>query len=46
MKAIDLAAIEYFKAPKPVFIPSWRRVISAMPKFFDFLLEAVDADNR
>ncbi len=46
MKAIDLAAIEYFKSPKPIFIPSWRRVISAMPSFFNMLLEAVESDNK
>jgi glucosyl-3-phosphoglycerate synthase len=27
-------------------IPNWSRVISALPDFFDLLLEAIEADNR
>jgi glucosyl-3-phosphoglycerate synthase len=28
------------------FIPSWNRVVSAMPDVFDRILEAVEADHE
>jgi hypothetical protein len=27
------------------FIPNWNRVIDAEPRFFEMLIEAVEADN-
>ncbi|WP_286240516.1 glycosyl transferase [Neptuniibacter halophilus] len=44
---IMIAGDEFLNHPmeKP-FIPSWNRVVSAMPDVFDRLIEAVEADNK
>ena len=35
--------LEYpFESP---FIPNWNRVIDAEPRFFEMLIDAVEADN-
>lgn len=40
------AGIEYLDYPDLVpFIPSWKRVISAIPDFTDQFFKAVEADN-
>ncbi len=46
-KAIDIAGEEILKDPmSSPMIPSWSRVLSAMPDFFDRLLEAVEEDKK
>src|SRR5512135_1560694 len=46
-RAIQIAGKEFMDDPlySPL-IPSWNRVISAIPDFLDRLRDAVDADNR
>lgn len=46
-RSIRLAAQCYMEDPlgKPL-IPNWNRIVSAIPNFFDLLLEAVRADNE
>ncbi|MBU1628135.1 glycosyl transferase [bacterium] len=46
-KAIGLANKEFFKDPllTATLFPNWSRVISALPEFFDLLLEVVEQDN-
>lgn len=46
-RAIQIAGKEFMEDPlySPL-IPSWNRVISAIPDFLDRLRDAVDADNR
>ena len=45
--AIRIAAKQYWGDPLKIpLIPQWSRVVSAIPDFFDQLLEEVDKDNR
>ncbi len=46
-KSLRQAAEEYLEDPLgPPQIPNWNRVISAVPNFFQYLLEAVEEDAR
>ncbi len=46
-KAIDIAGEEILRDPMSLpIIPSWVNVISAMPDFFDRLLDAVEEDKK
>jgi len=46
-RSLRQAAEEYLEDPLgPPQIPNWNRVISAIPDFFDCLLEAVEQDAR
>jgi glucosyl-3-phosphoglycerate synthase len=46
-KAIKLAGEEYLSDPVGIpLISNWIRPTSAIPKFFEMLVEAVEADNR
>jgi len=53
-KTVNLFANNVFKAGKdflenpdhPVFIPNWKRVMSAIPNYLDKFYEAVDLDNK
>jgi glucosyl-3-phosphoglycerate synthase len=46
-RSLRQAAEEYLEDPLgPPQIPNWNRVISAIPDFFRYLLEAVEADAR
>ncbi len=46
-RSLRLAAEYYLQDPlgRPL-IPNWNRVVSAIPNFFELLLDAVHADNR
>lgn len=46
-KGLTLAGERYMEDPTGMpLIPSWNRITSAIPNFFDLLEEAVDADNK
>ncbi|MEO1065867.1 MAG: glycosyl transferase [Pseudomonadota bacterium] len=41
------AGSRFLDAPmEAAYIPSWRRVVSAMPDIFEWIVEAVEADNK
>lgn len=47
IRAIDMAAEEFTEDPLAVpLIPNWSLVTSAIPEFFDLLVEAVKEDNE
>jgi len=44
--SIKIAGEQTLEDPLGIpLIPNWSRVVSALPDFFDLLLEAVDEDN-
>jgi len=46
-KSIGIAGDQFLKDPSGIpFIPNWNRIISAIPDFFNKLLETVEADNK
>jgi len=47
VRALDIAASEFMEHPVGVpLIPNWNRVTSAIPEFFELLLDAVHEDNE
>ena len=47
VQSIIKAGQELLENPfETAFIPNWNRVIDAEPRFFDMLVEAVEADNK
>jgi glucosyl-3-phosphoglycerate synthase len=44
-RAIRLASDAYLADPVQKLIPSWNRVLAALPDIFDRLVAAVDRDN-
>jgi len=47
IRSIILAGEQFLANPMEVpFIPSWRRVISAIPEFYDLLFKMVEEDNQ
>ena len=53
-KIVNLFSVNVFKAGKdflknpdhPIFIPNWKRVMSAIPDFLEKFYEAVELDNK
>ena len=45
-KSIGIAGEQFLNDPSGIpFIPNWNRIISAIPDFFNKLIDAVEADN-
>lgn len=46
-KAIGIAGEQFLEDPTAMpLIPNWNRITSAIPNFFDMLIEAVEEDNK
>jgi glucosyl-3-phosphoglycerate synthase len=46
-ESLKRATLEFLAEPRGIpLIPNWNRVLSAIPEFFDLLIDAVDRDNK